>query len=280
MTTRPSSFRQIFRKHYALPAEHGAWIWWVGPFTLGLAAGGVLRSELWILFVGALSAFLSRQPTTLVVKVLSGRRPRGDLAPASFWTMLYGIIALGSAAVLVDRGYSSIVWLAVPGLPVFTWHLWLVSRREERGQQGVELVGSGVLALTAPAAYWVSSGENVLEAWIIWGLSWLQSAASIVFIYLRLRQRQLKAPPSPGEKWRMGARTLTYHTFNLVLAVILTLAKLVPAGFPIAFALVLFDALEGIAKPPLGAKPTSIGIRQLIFSTLFYLVSAGSYIIQ
>lgn len=279
MSTRPSPFRQIFRKHYALPAEHGAWIWWIGPFALGLAAGGGLHPELWILFAGALSAFLSRQPTTLVVKVLSGRRPHSDLAPASFWAILYGSIALGSAAVLVNRGFSSIVWLAVPGLPVFAWHLWLVSRREERGQQGIELVGSGVLALTAPAAYWVSSGENTLEAWIIWGLSWLQSAASIVYIYLRLRQRQLKDPLSAGERWRMGARTLAYHIFSLVLAATLTLAKLIPVGFTIAFALVLLDSLEGVANPPLGAKPASIGIRQLIFSTLFYLISAGGYAI-
>jgi hypothetical protein len=154
-----------------------------------------------------------------------------------------------------------------------------VSRREERGQQGIELVGSGVLALTAPAAYWVSGGENVPEAWIIWALSWLQSAASIVYIYLRLRQRQLTTPLAKNEKWRMGTRTLAYHTFNLALSTTLTLLNFIPFGMPIAFALVLLDALEGIANPPLGAKPVSIGIRQLISSTLFFLISASAYIL-
>lgn len=279
MTEGRALSSRIFRKHYAFPTEHGAWIWWIGPFFLGFAAGGSFRSALGILLIGALAAFLSRQPTTMVVKVLSNRRPHSDLVPALLWATLYTGFALGCASLLIFLGYSSILWLAVPGLPVFIWHLWLVSRREERGQRGVELVGSGVLALTAPAAYWVASGENTIEAWIIWAFSWLQSAASIVLIYLRLRQRQLTTPLSTNEKWRMGARTLTYHVFNLALSSILAIFNLIPVGVPIAFALVLLDAFEGVANPPLGAKPASIGIRQLFSSTLFFLISASAYIL-
>ncbi len=270
---------RIFRKRYALPSEHGAWIWWIGPFFLGIAAGGGFNSALGILLLAALAAFLSRQPTTLVVKVLSGRRPSNEMAPALIWACLYLAIALGSAAFLINRGYSSIILLAVPGLPVFAWHLWLISRKEERGQQGIELVGSGVLALSAPAAYWVSGGENALEAWIIWGISWLHSAASIVYVYLRLRQRRLTTPLSNGEKWRMGARTLVYHLFNFSLASALAIKDLIPFGVPIAFALVLLEALEGVANPPLGAKPTAIGFRQLASSSLFFVISAAAYIL-
>lgn len=277
MTDRNFLSSRLFRRHYALPSEHGAWIWWIGPFFLGFAAGGSFNPALGILLIGALAAFLSRQPTTLVVKVLSGRRPRSDLTPAIFWTTLYAAIAIGSASALVVLGHSSILLLAVPGLPVFIWHLWLVSRREERGQQGIELVGSGVLALTAPAAYWVSGGENGVDAWIIWALSWLQSAASIVYIYLRLRQRQLTVPLSTREKWRMGARTLAYHTFNLALSITLSLANIIPLGIPIAFTLVFLDALEGSWNPPIGVKPVSIGVRQMIFSSLFFLISALGY---
>ena len=279
MATQRRFIPRIFRKRYALPSEHGAWIWWIGPFFLGIAAGGGFNSALGILLIAALAAFLSRQPTTLVVKVLSGRRPSSDMAPALIWTSIYMAIALGSAAFLINRGYSSILLLAVPGLPVFAWHLWLISRKEERGQQGIELVGSGVLALSAPAAYWVSGGENALEAWIIWGLSWLQSAASIVYVYLRLRQRRLTTPLSNDEKWRMGTRTLVYHLFNFSLASALAIKNLIPFGVPIAFALVLLEAFAGVANPPLGAKPTAIGFRQLASSSLFFLVGSISFVI-
>ncbi len=276
MTERRSS-PGIFHKRYALPSEHGAWIWWIGPFILGMVVGGKPGSALGILLLAASAAFLSRQPTTLVVKVISGRRPRSDLKPALIWMSFYALIALGSAAILVNLGHSRILWLAVPGLPVFAWNLWLVSKREERGQQGIELVGSGVLALTAPAAYWVSGGEDTLEAWILWALSWLQSAASIVLVYLRLRQRRMTVAPRWDEKFRMGARTLAYHIVNLAAATTLAFLNLVPYAVPFAFILVLLDALEGVKNPPLGAKPTAIGIRQMASSSVFFLVMIAAY---
>ena len=45
------------------------------------------------------------------------------------------------------------------GSLVFAWYLWLVGRREERRQIGMELLATGVLALTAPAGYWVGVGR-------------------------------------------------------------------------------------------------------------------------
>lgn len=279
MTAQSKFLSRFIRKRFALPTEHGAWIWWIGPFLLGMAAGGNFDPALIITFIGALATFLLRQPTTFIVKVLSGRRPRSDLAPALAWAIFYSLLALSTAVLLLNIGYSMILWLVIPGIPVFLWHLWLVSRREERGQQGIELVGSGVLALAAPAAYWVSGGEESSEAWVIWALSWLQSAASIVYIYLRLHQRQLPSLPGFSEKWRMGVRTLTYHTFNFALAIALSLMEIIPFGIVAAFTVVLLDALEGVANPPIGVKPTTIGIRQLVFSGLFYLISAGAYLI-
>jgi hypothetical protein len=32
--------RRLWRRHYFIPTEHGAWIWWIGPFLIGAAAGG------------------------------------------------------------------------------------------------------------------------------------------------------------------------------------------------------------------------------------------------
>lgn len=287
------TLNRYFRKIYALPSEHGAWVWWIGPFFLGTAAGGAPSlasgsptaasgsptAASLALFLAALTAFLSRQPTTLLVKVLSKRRPASDLGPSLFWMLLYGATTMVIVAILVRMGYSRLLWLAVPGIPVFAWHLSLVRKRAERGQQGIELVGSGVLALVAPAAYWIAGGAENREAWILWGLSWLQSAASIVFIYLRLEQRTLEQMPSRSARWRMGARTLAYYGFNLALSGGLALSGLVPPTVVLAFGLVLGDALEGVAHPPAGKKPSAIGLRQLAFSTLFFVVMSLGYLV-
>jgi len=159
--------------------------------------------------------------------------------------------------------------LAVPGVAVFAWHLWLIGRREERGQMGVEIVGAGVLALAAPAAYWVAGGLSPSLPWLLWLLCWLQSAASIVLVYFRLAYRKLEAVPSLDERLRDGRRALAYNGFNAVLASALALAGAVPPLVASAFLLMLLDTIGAVARPPLGHPPTRIGVRQLAASFLF-----------
>jgi hypothetical protein len=270
--------RRLWRRHYFIPTEHGAWIWWIGPFLIGLAAGSRIDLDVLVLLLAVGSAFFLRQPAAIAVKALSGRRPRSDLAPGAFWATAYALIMLLAVLVLVRSGHTALLWLAVPGVLVFGWHLWLISRRAERGQRGIELVAAGVLALAAPAAYWTADGGDPLTPWILWGLTWLQSAASIVYVYHRLEQRHLTATPSVPHRWRMGARTLVYHAFNLTVALGLTLLGRVPALVPLAFGLMLLDALEGVAHPPVGARPAAIGLRQLAASAVFVAVMVAAYL--
>jgi hypothetical protein len=244
---------------------------------IGLSAGGRPDLDAIVLFLAALSAFLLRQPATIFVKALSGRRPRHDLGPAAFWILAYGLIAGMGVWTLIASGHPQVVLLALPGIPVFGWHLWLVSRRAERGQMGIELVGSGVLALAAPAGYWVSGGSSGSVPWILWALTWLQAAASIVFIYLRLDQRKMKTMPEVRERWRQGARTLSYHVFNLAAALTLAILGRAPWLAPVAFGLMLLDALRGVLSPPIGQMPSAIGLRQLGASAIFVVIMAVGY---
>lgn len=271
--------RQIWRRVYFWPSEHGAWIWWLGPLVIGVAAGGHPNLNLLLLFVCALAAFLLRQPATIAVKALSGRRSRAELAPAIFWLIAYGSVTALAAGSLILSGYSRLLWLGVPAVAVFGWHLVLVTRRDERGQTGVELVASGVLALAAPAAYVVSGGSSSLQAWIVWGLTWFQSAASIVFIALRLKQRRIKALPGPRARWVQAWRAITYSAFNLLCSTSLAVFALIPPLVPVAFGLMLVDVLEGAAHPPVGATPAGIGVRQLLASTTFVAVVSIGYLV-
>ena len=146
------------RRHIALPGEHGSWVFLLSPLLIGLFAGGSISIASVYLIVAAMAAFLIRQPVTIAIKAYSGRRSRRDLPAARFWMLVYAVIGLLGVAGLVVQGFAALLILALPGIPVFLWHLYLVSRRQERRQVGVEVVGSGVLALAAPAAYWVGLG--------------------------------------------------------------------------------------------------------------------------
>jgi YwiC-like protein len=267
LTTTTS--QTYFRRHIALPQDHGSWVFLLSPLLIGLFAGSSFTIASVYLIVAAFSAFLIRQPTTIVIKVYSGRRPKRELQPALFWMALYGLVGGLTVTGLVLLGYPYLLYLAVPGLPVFAWHLYLVSKRAERRQIGVELVGSGVLALAAPAALWVSAGEPLTAGWLLWALAWFQSAASIVYAYLRLEQRSLEGLPVRAERIKMAGRALAYSGFNLAAVTIMAVASLVPALLPLPYALQFLETVRGSLNPAIGVKPTSIGIRQLIVSSLF-----------
>lgn len=259
----------LFRRHIALPQEHGAWVFLLSPLLIGLFAGSSLRPASLFVVTAALAAFLIRQPVTTLVKIRSGRRPASDFPAAWFWTTCYGLLLLMSASALLYYGYATILLLAIPAAPVFAWHLWLVSRREERRQVGLEIVAAGVLALAAPAAFWVGQNTNDPLGWVLWILTWLQSAASIVHAYLRLTQREWQAAPKLHERLQAGSRALAYTGFNLGLSVALAGLGLAPALIFLPYLLQFGETVWGTLNPAVGMRPTAIGVRQLIVSTLF-----------
>ena len=216
-----------------------------------------------------MAAFLIRQPITIAVKAYSGRRPKTDLPAARFWIAIYGVMTLLALIGLVLEGFGYLLYLAVPGIPVFAWHLWLVSRREERKQAGVEIIATGVLSLAAPAAYWIGVGRYDPPGWWLWILVWLQTAASIVHAYLRLEQRNQAEAPPRREQWKMGHRAFMYTSFNLGASLVLGLTSVLPRFIFIPFLLQWSETLWGIFHPARGWKPTRIGIRQLIVSILW-----------
>jgi len=169
--------------------------------------------------------------------------------------------------------------LAIPGIPVFIWNIRLISIHAQRGQRGIELVGSGVLALAAPAAYWASGGTEVFLPWILWLLTWLQSAASIVNVYDRLEFRKLNQVPPLELRLRNGSRSFAYHTFNVIISAILAIGGWIPWLSVIAFVLMLVDSAESVIHPPIGAKARAIGFRQLGASILFVILTSMGFLL-
>lgn len=265
--------QSYFKKQIALPQDHGSWVFIFSPLLVGIFVGGNFRPATLYLVIAAMSAFLIRQPVTVIVKALSGRRSAADLPAARFWVLVYGLIAAAALIGLILSGFGFVLYLAVPGAPVFAWHLWLVSRRAERKQAGVEVIATGVLALAAPAAYWVGVDGYDPIGWWLWLFTWLQSAASIVYAYLRLSQRELSpeqaAAMSRGAWWRMGGRAFLYTFFNLVVSFALGILNFIPHWVFAAFLIQWLETLWGITHPAIGWKPVKIGVRQLIVSVLW-----------
>jgi hypothetical protein len=264
-------YETYLKRYIALPQDHGSWVFLLSPLLIGIFAGGAWKAATGYLIVAALAAFLIRQPMTMAIKMYSGRRSKRDLPAARFWVAVYALIGAAALIGLVSQGFAYLLYLALPGAPVFAWHLYLVSRRAERRQMGVELVACGVLALAAPAGYWVGLGRPDPMGWLLFGLVWLQSAASIVYAYLRLEQRALSEAPAFAERLQMGQRALLYTSFNLALVSGLSFSGVLPVFLPIPYAIQWVETILGTIRPAVGVKPTRIGLRQLAVSTLFTL---------
>ena len=259
----------LFQRHIALPTDHGSWVFLISPLLIGLLAAPGWSTATIYLIVAAFAFFLIRQPVTIAVKVYSKRRARRELPAARFWILVYGLIGLLALLGLILEGFWFVLILALPGIPVFAWHLYLVSRRSERRQLGVELVATGILALAAPAAYWVSVGAPAAVGWWLLPLCWFQSAASIVYAYLRLEQRTFTSLPDMATRIKMGGRVLAYTSFNLIAVAALGFAGILPSLLFLPYAVQWVESIQGILRPAAGVRPTAIGIRQLIVSFLF-----------
>ncbi len=253
---------------------------WAGPLIFGIAVARAFPPVLGWLLLASLGAFMSLQPLTLLVKVWAGRRPRDEQGPALLWTALYAAAAFIGVVGLVVQGAGWTLALGVLAAPVLFWQMSLVMRREERGQMGVELVGSGVLALNALAGYGVASGAGIdTRGLVLFALSWLQAAGGIVYIYLCLDYRKMKALPPQNERWRLARRTLLYTSANVIVALILATLGLAPLGVVVAFGLMVVEAvIGGVLRPPVGARPAAIGVRQLVVTAVFFGVMILAYL--
>ena len=262
--------KNLFRKHIAIPQDHGSWVFILSPLLIGIFAGGTFTFSTFNLVIAAMAAFMLRQPVTAIIKIQSKRRTKDELPSAIFWFAVYGFIALLALIILMFKGFGYLLYLAVPGVPVFAWHLWLVSKREERRQVNVEIIATGVLSLAAPAAYWVGKGQYDPTGWWLWILVWLQTATSIVYAYLRLEQKSWTTRPNRWERFRAGFRSYLYTSFNLLLVIILgSVVGVLPKLLFIPYLAQWLETIWGIERPAIGWKPTRIGIRQLIVSIVW-----------
>ncbi|MBD3867123.1 MAG: YwiC-like family protein [Acidobacteria bacterium] len=271
------NIRSLFLKHVAVPSDHGSWVFLLSPLVIGLHLGGRLTIVSVYLLVAALAGFMVRQPVIHAVKIWSGRRPRTELPAALFWTAVFGGIASLHVIGLIIRGYGHLLWLVLPGITVFIWHLELVRRRNERRQVLVAMLATAVLSLTAPAAFWIGTRTADPFGWVLWALVWIQSAASILYVNMRLEQRRQGIVSDLRTRARLGIGPIRFATFNVVAVAVLAMNGTVPGLLMAPYLLQWAETIWGTLRPVTRSRPAAIGIRQLIVSILFTVLFALAF---
>ncbi len=94
-----------------------------------------------------------------------------------------------------------------------------------------------------------------------------------MYAYLRLAQREAGPLPALGDRLRLGRRALSYSSFNLAVAGVLATVAVLPPLLPAPYVLQWLETVYGtLLRPATGMRPTAIGVRQLIVSSLFTLL--------
>jgi hypothetical protein len=259
---------QMKKRYYAIPNEHGIWVLWLGPFLAGWGVAAQSSLALLWTFLAILFAFMAHHPLIILVRSLSGLRSRDDVRPSTIWTAQYLTVSAVFALLLALAGQALILLLVLPALVLLVWHLKLVARREER-QMPVELVGSGILALAAPAAHIAATGTWTITALWLLLLTWLYSMVSIVYVYLRLRQRQLDDEPDLPDRLVMGRPAMRMAAAALLLVCIGTIMRQLPRFAPLPFLVTQIHVIWGTINPAIGMKPHRVGITQVIATGIF-----------
>ena len=256
----------------AIPQDHGSWVFLISPLIIGLFITPASNPAQIIILTASLTAFLLRQPLSIWVKIISGRRANSQLRKVQIFSVLYLLIGLVCAIFLLFSEVAFLLFLVIPGSLIFIWHLYLVSLRKERNQMTVDIIASGSLALVAPAILWAGTGQADCQGVLLWLLCWLQSASSIVHIFMRLNQKDWEAIPSLNIRFKVARRNMMYAGFNILFSSFLSIAHFISPLMVLPYLLQFLESLYGSIKPAIGIKTTKIGLRQLIISSLFTIL--------
>lgn len=258
------------RRALVVPREHGAWGMLIVPLltgaAVGLLAGGRVGPVL-LLTTAVITLFWMRTPLeswlgASPVRVQTTEEHRLVL---SVMLPLAAIMAV-NVTVLFSQGKNrGLIWLGLISGVAFATQMFLKRMRTTR--MAAEVVGALALTLTAPAAYYVSTGRLDARAWALWLVNWLFAAGQIQFVWLTIRGARATGF---SEKFTLGWRFLAAQ---VLLGVILTLAcelGWLPKLTLLAFVPVLFRGLLWFAK-----RPQPIVIRRLGWTELVHAVAFG-----
>ena len=211
-----------------MPEEHGAWGILLVPLVSSALVAGAGFAPFLLVATCALGGFILRGSWERMP--LAERSLRGML---SFDHIVLASHTLGAAALLIFR-YERTQLYALGALAagLFLIHRALLQRHEENGTEkrslAAELVGVGLLTLTAPAMWIAARGALDAEGTRVWLLNLLFFLGGV--LYVKYRVRGLLAHRTfrgIGERARFAWPVFAYHLLlGIFLAAWILLANL------------------------------------------------------
>lgn len=262
------------RSRLNLPREHGAWVMLYASFVLGLAVAGKINAAIVLLLIATTAVFVSRESLLIYWRAHKRRRKSQSSAAAARLLLVYFLATAASGiALILVYGLYGILFFAVAGAALLVINAWQAAGLEDRTVTGEAIAIAG-LTLTAPAAYYVSSGTLNRTALWLWAVSALYFASSV--FYIKLRVTALHARKMDDAR-RARRQCLSYHSFLLVSLMVMALTRSLSLFVLIAFTPVLVRAFWSLIKPASQLNLKRIGIAEIIYSLIFVVFATLTF---
>lgn len=280
-TTIPSvsAAQQARRRALFVPREHGAWGLLLVPLFTGVVAGFAPAHRVWPLLVftmATLSLFWLRTPleslagTSSVVARTSQERRTALIASfclsAVSISCLTGLMWKGRNSALLFFGVATaLALLAQSGLRTFG----------RRTRMAAQLVGTVGLTCTAPAAYYIGTGQLDRRAFVLWAANWIFAGNQIHFVQLRIHAARTA---TFSEKFDRGRFFFLAQAVLLVALTIASLWRVLPPLTVIAFVPALVRGTRWFFQRPKPVDVRSLGWSEMKHGATFGLLLAAAFV--
>ena len=267
-------------RHRALivPREHGAWGLLLVPMITG--AGVAFREcshifPLILLTAAAFALFWLRTPVESLLGTSAMKAETSEEArTVKSLIAILGIVAAVTLGALLWAGRNADLWPLGAAVAAAFIGQALLKKLGRRARMLSEMVGTIGLTASAPAAYYVITGNFNATAWMLWLANILFAGDQIHYVQLRIHTAKIE-----GFRAKL-ARGWAFAVGQALMTAIITLAcmaRLMPPIASIAFAPLLFRGWFYFVQEPGPLIVRRLGWSEVKHATAFCVLFVATF---
>lgn len=272
--------RRERRRALILPREHGAWGLLLVPMITGAGVAFHQASHIFpliLLLTAALALFWLRTPleSLLGTSAMRAQTLEESHTLRSIIVLLAGIAAVTMAG-LLWAGRNAGLWPLGAAVAAAFIAQAVLKKLGRRTRMLSEMVGTIGLTASAPAAYYVITGEFNATAWMLWLANILFAGDQIHYVQLRIHTAKIqgfRAKLAHGWVFAIGQALMT------AIITVACLARLMPPIASLAFAPLLFRGWFYFVQEPTPLVVRRLGWGELKHATAFCVLLIATFIL-
>lgn len=258
-----------------IPREHGAWGLLLVPLFTGAAAGIAGIHQVWpvaLFTIAVVALFWLRTPAESLLggSPLTAQTPSERSIAVVACGMLVVIAGTCLAFLMHDGRRNGLLLLGSVVGAIFVAQV-ILKNLGRKLRMAAEIVGALGLTCTAPATYYVASGQLDFRAWGLWAANWIFAGNQVHFVHLRIHAARAF---NFQEKFSQGRWFFVIQLIMLPAIIVATNCHWLPPYAFVAFAPALIRSLYWFFRGPAPLQIKNLGWSEMAQGALFGLLLA------